>query len=148
MSKPKHSFTADQLAAMVADINMALVGVAQKYKVDLSLDGNVEHKTPLIHMVLTAVPEPIVTTTKVEPVTARVAAMIAALHSAQPKHFPDLALTSTYVNGDHSYKIIGFNSKAREHKLLLKNVESGELFRFSIEQVTEFKAVKAKRTKK
>lgn len=145
MSKSKtHNFTADMLSSMVADINMALAGVAQKYNVELTLDGTADHRNPSINMVLQAVPQPAPDKTA----TDRIAAMIAALPSAHVKHFPKMSLVASYCNGDHTYKIIGYNSKAREHKLLMQNIETDELFRFSIEQVSEFKVIKPKRTKK
>lgn len=153
MSKQKsRAFTEDLVAAMIADINMALAGVAMKYKVDLILDDKVDIKGHQIKLPLSATlvqsTSPASAPTTEDNVSDRIAVMIAALPSAQVKHFPKLPLTSFYRNGDHTYKILGFNSKAREHKLLMQNVDTAELFRFSIEQVSEFKVIKPKRAKK
>lgn len=147
MSKSKKRiFTADMVGFMMADIKMALTGVAMKYNVNLAIDDKVvvDQKSIEVFMPIKA---SIIPQTD-EQVSDRIAVMIAALPNAHIKHFPKLPLTAIYRNGDHSYNILGFNNKAREHKLLMKNIETDELFRFSIEQVSEFKIIKQKRSKK
>lgn len=137
-------------AELVLDIQYALAGVALKHKVDLIVG-----ETPKItdgevflglqaKMIRPHAPEVVGDDSDGVP-TDRIAGFIAALADGHAKHFPHLSLKQHYRNGEHTYAIVGFNARARQHKLLMQNVDNGEYSRMPIDVVSEYKRVRAKK---
>lgn len=154
MSKFIKSFDQATVDAMLADIKMSLAGVAQKYHVDLNIpdylkpyQGSVD--IPMQAVLIGSAPRGIAAPTLEDQIgsfeAGRIERFMAALHDAHALYFPHLSLKSHYRNGDHTYAIVGYNARAREHKLLMQNVESGEYSRMPIDAVSEFKRVRAKK---
>jgi hypothetical protein len=147
-------FDAALAAALVTDIQFALAGVALKYKVDLLVGETPKIGDREVVFGLTAeMPRSSMMSyaddakaSKDEP-TDRIAAFMAALPDAHAEHFPHLSLKMHYRNGEHTYKIVGYNKRAHKHPLLMQNVATDEYFRMPIDQVSEFKRVRAKAKK-
>ena len=62
-----------------------------------------------------------------------------ALVAHQKVYFPDLKLDAVYINGNKTYSLVGYNTRARKTPMLVKCLEDGKVYRTSEDWVRRCK---------
>jgi hypothetical protein len=121
-----------------ADINAALAAVAEKHGIKIGA-GSARYLDTTATFKLECVANG--AGTGDDTVSARIDKFAEAFKRHAPMLFNDLTMEATYRIGSDNYKIVGYNSRAREYPLLLKNISSGKVYKFAEDRVREAKVV-------
>jgi hypothetical protein len=133
-----NAFNKQNLSTLRDEINAALAVVAEKHGIKLGL-GSARFMETTCTFKLEAIANG--AGTGDEGATARIDKFAEALKRYAPLYFKDLNLDATYRIGATDYKIVGYNSRAREYPFLLKDIASGTVYKFAETRVRMGKVI-------
>ena len=131
-------FDKANLSTLRDDINAALAAVAEKHGIKIGA-GSARYLDTTATFKLECVASG--AGTGDENASARIDKFADAFKRYAPIYFKGLTMDATYRIGSADYKIVGYNSRAREYPLLLKEVKSNKVYKFAEDRVRAAKVI-------
>jgi hypothetical protein len=131
-------FDRSNLAILQADIEAALKAVGEKHGVKIGAGSGKFSATNFSLKVECFVAG---AGTGDDDASVRLDKFAEAFKRYQPLYFSDLTMEAVYQIGTAKYKIVGYNSRAREYPFLLKDQASGKVFKFPEDRVKAAKVI-------
>lgn len=128
------TFDKETIRAIRVDLNNALKEVAAKYGMAIGAgDASFNAMTATYKLVCAIGVEP-----QDSPTMGQYTLELKKMH---PLLFPDLKLDARYSLGSGVYEIVGYNSRARKHPMLLRNIANNKVARAPIADVRKAKII-------
>lgn len=127
------------IKAIRADVNAALKEVAEKYGMAISAgDASYNTQTATFKLVCAVGADP--------SDNATLGQYNVELKKIHPLLFPTLSLDARYRVGSGVYEIVGYNSQARKHPMLLRNIANNKVAKAPIAELLKAEVVNGSST--